>query len=162
MKISLIAAAGDGNNAIGFEGRIPWRLPADFKRFKELTLGHPVVMGRKTFESIGKPLPGRANIVIARGLDFHPEGCRVAHSFDEAVALAGDAGEIFVIGGEQIYRLAFPQAQKIYLTRIHGTFEGDAFFPDIKESEWRLVSSEPHEKNAQNPFAYTFCVYERR
>lgn len=162
MMISLVAAAGDGNNAIGKGGGIPWHLPADFKRFKELTLGHPVVMGRKTFESIGKPLPGRTNIIITSDADYRAEGGLVVHSFDEALDAAKGADEVFVIGGEQVYRLALPRAQRIYLTKVHGTFEGDAFFPELGDAEWRLINSEPHAKDADNPFDYTFCVYERK
>lgn len=162
MIISLIAAAGDGNNAIGFEGKIPWHLPADFKRFKDITIGHPVIMGQKTFESIGKPLPGRTNIIITNNADYHAEGCLVTHSLEEAVHAAKDADKVFVVGGGQIYRLAFPEARKIYLTKVHGTFIGDTFFPAIDENEWRLVSSEPHFKDEKNPFDYTFCVYERK
>ncbi len=162
MKISLIAAAGDGNNAIGLKGKIPWHLPADFKRFKELTLGHPIIMGQKTFESIGKPLPGRTNIVVTNDADYRADGCTVVHSMDDAIIAAKDAAEIFVGGGGQIYHLALSMAQKIYLTRVHGTFEGDTFFPVVNENEWRLVSSEPHAKDVQNPFDYTFCVYERK
>lgn len=135
MNISIIAAA-DEKGAIGFKGNIPWHLPADFKRFKGLTMGHPVIVGQKTFESIGKPLPRRTNIVVSNIPDYRAEGCLVAHSFEDAVRLAGDADEVFAIGGGQIYKLAMPVAQTIYLTRVHGTFEGDVFFPDISEKEW--------------------------
>jgi dihydrofolate reductase len=162
VTISLIAAVGEGNNAIGMKGAIPWHLPADFKRFKELTMGHPVVMGQRTFESIGKPLPGRVNIVITNDMGFHAEGCVVAHSLSEALSAGKNVDEIFVIGGGQIYRLAFPVAQKLYLTRVHGTFEGDTFFPEVNENEWRLMGSEPHAKDEKNPFDYTFSVYERK
>ncbi len=162
MTISLIAALGDGNNAIGFEGKIPWHLPADFKRFKELTLGHPVIMGQKTFESIGKPLPDRTNIVITNNADYHAEGCLVTHSLEEAFEVVKAVDEVFVIGGGQIYRLALPMAQKLYITKVHGAFEGDTFFPYIDENEWKLLNSEPHLKDEKNPFDYTFCVYERK
>jgi dihydrofolate reductase len=162
MIISLIVAAGDGNNAIGFKGRIPWHLPADLKKFKELTLDHPVVMGQKTFASLGRPLPGRTNIVITGDPNYRADGCRVVHSFEEALDAAGNENEVFVIGGGQIYRLAFPKAQKIYLTKVHGTFEGDTFFPKVSKDEWQLTSSEPHAKDKDNPFDYTFCVYERK
>jgi len=161
MNISIIAAA-DEKGAIGFKGNIPWYLPADFKRFKELTVGHPVIVGQKTFESIGKPLPGRTNIVISNIPDYRAEGCLTAHSFGDAVSLAGDAEEVFIIGGGQIYRLALPAANTIYLTRVHGTFEGDVFFPNIDENEWRLVSSEPQKKDEKNPIDYTYLVYRRK
>lgn len=168
MKLSIIAAVGE-NNVIGSHGKIPWRLSADLKRFKELTMGHPVIMGRKTFESIGgKPLPGRINIVITADARYKAEGCTVAHSFPEALrvagdSMAGDSGEVFAIGGERIYKLALPRAEKVYLTKVRGTFDGDAFFPALDaEREWRLARSEPHTKDADNPFDYEFCVYERR
>ncbi len=161
MNISIIAAA-DEKGAIGFKGNIPWYLPADFKRFKELTIGHPVIVGQRTFESIGKPLPGRTNIVISNVPGYRAEGCLTAHSFEEAIDLAGDAEEVFVIGGGQIYRLALPAANTIYLTRVHGTFEGDVFFPNIDESEWDLVSSEPQKKDKKNPIDYTYLVYRRK
>ena len=161
MQISIIAAA-DEKGAIGFKGNIPWHLPADFKRFKELTIGHPVIVGQRTFESIGKPLPGRTNIVISNIPDYRAEGGLTAHSFEEAVRLAGEVDEAFVIGGGQIYRLALPSARTIYLTRVHGTFEGDVFFPDINENEWKLISSEPQKKDEKNPIDYTYLVYKRK
>lgn len=162
MKISIIAAMGE-NRAIGLAGKIPWHLPADFKRFKELTLGHPVVMGNKTFESIGKPLPGRTNIVLAKDPEYVAEGCAVVHSLDDAFALAGkEDKEVFVIGGGSVYALAMSMADIIYLTKVQGIFEGDVFFPEIDESEWRLVSSESHLKDEKNAYDYTFCVYERK
>jgi len=162
MKISIIAAMGE-NRAIGLAGKIPWHLPADFKRFKELTLGHPVVMGNKTFESIGKPLPDRTNIVLAKDSDYAAEGCLVVHSLDDALALAAKENEeVFIIGGGSVYALAMPMADVIYLTKVHGTFEGDVFFPEIDENKWRLISSEPHEKDEKNAYDYEFCVYESR
>jgi dihydrofolate reductase len=161
MKISAIAAMGE-NRAIGFRGKIPWHLSADFKRFKELTVGHPIIMGRKTFESIGKPLPGRVNVVITTDRAYVAEGCIVVHSLDEALAAAHDADEVFIIGGAQIYELALPKVQTLYLTKVHGTFEGDAFFPELNESEWRLVSSEDHPKDEKNDADFTWLVYERK
>ena len=161
MNISIIAAA-DENGAIGFKGNIPWYLPADFKRFKELTIGHPVIVGQRTFESIGKPLPGRTNIVISNTLDYRAEGCLTASSFEDAINLAGDVEEVFIIGGGQIYRLALPVANSIYLTRVHGKFDGDVFFPNIDKNEWKLVSSEPQKKDEKNPIDYTYLVYRRK
>ncbi len=163
-KISLIAAMGE-NRVIGSRGKIPWRMPADFEHFKNLTMGHPVIMGRKTLESIKRPLPGRTNIVITTQKDFKAEGCMVAGSLDDALRLAASAPgaeEIFVIGGEQIYKLALPKATVIYLTTVHGTFEGDAFFPEFSEAEWQLAQSEFHKKDAENQHDYTFNTYERR
>ena len=161
MNISIIAAA-DENGAIGFKGNIPWYLPADFKRFKELTIGHPVIVGQRTFESIGKPLPGRTNIGISNTLDYRAEGCLTASSFEDAINLAGDVEEVFIIGGGQIYRLALPVANSIYLTRVHGKFDGDVFFPNIDKNEWKLVSSEPQKKDEKNPIDYTYLVYRRK
>jgi dihydrofolate reductase len=166
MNISLIVAMDEGR-MIGANGKIPWHLPADLKRFKEMTMGHPVIMGRKTFESLGrKPLPGRFNIVITRDPKYEAEGCRVAVSLHDALRLAengamGEAGDVFVIGGEQIYALALPHAQKLYLTKVHGTFDGDAHFPEFSESEWGLVRTEAHEKDENNPLSYDFLTYER-
>ena len=165
MKLALIAAVG-GNNVIGKGGKIPWHLSADLRRFKELTMGHPIIMGRKTFESIGKPLPGRRNIVISGAPDFKAEGCLVAHSFGEALRMAdgmgqGEAG-VFVVGGARVYAEALPSADTIYLTKIDGSFEGDAFFPGIDEREWELISSEEHKKDEDNPYRYEFLVYERK
>jgi dihydrofolate reductase len=161
MKISAIVAMGE-NRAIGFRGKIPWHLSADFKRFKELTMGHPIVMGRKTFESIGKPLPGRTNIVVTTDSGYGAEGCIVAHSLEEAFVAGNGADEVFVIGGAQIYQLALPQVQTLYLTKVHGTFEGDAFFPTFDESEWHLFSSENHAKDEKNDADFTWLVYERK
>ncbi len=164
MKISIVAAVGEGG-VIGAKGKVPWHLPADLRRFKELTMGHPIIMGRKTYESIGKPLPGRMNIVLTGDARYGAPGCTVAHSFPDALraaekSLAGDS-EVFVIGGAHVYALALPHAEKMYLTRIRGTFKGDAFFPTFNESEWRLMRSEPHAKDETNPFDYEFSVYER-
>lgn len=162
-KLSIIAAFGE-NRVIGSQGRIPWHLPADFKRFKELTMGHPIIVGRKTFESIGKPLAGRTNIVITTQNDFGAEGCLVAHSLEDALRLAESAegaSEVFVIGGERIYKLALPKAQTMYLTKVHGVFGGDAFFPNFNEGEWRLADSEFHKRDEKNPFDFTFLTYER-
>ena len=127
MKIAIIAAMGE-NRAIGFQGKIPWHLPADFKHFKKITMGYPIIEGQKTFESIGKPLPGRTNIVLTQDPAFKAEGCLVAHSFDEALALAGNVDKVFIGGGGQIYKLAMPKTDILYLTKVQGTFEGDAFF----------------------------------
>ena len=160
MNISIIVAA-DEKGAIGFHGNIPWHLPADFKRFKELTMGHFVIVGQKTFESMGKPLPGRKTIVVSNVQDYRAEGCSVAHSFEEAMAFTGGADEVFVIGGGQIYRLAMPVAETIYLTRVHGVFEGDVFFPEIDENEWDIVDSEFHAKDEKNPVDFTYLTYRR-
>jgi dihydrofolate reductase len=160
MKISLIGAMGE-NRVIGAGGKIPWHLPADFAHFKAITTGHPVIMGRKTFESIGRALPGRKNVIVTHDSAYKADGCLVVGSLDEAFALSEkeDAGEIFVIGGEQIYRAALNMVDTVYLTKVGGSFEGDAFFPELDEKKWRLVNSEPHAKDEKNPFDYTFLTY---
>lgn len=161
----------DEGRTIGAKGKIPWHLPADLRRFKELTTGHPVIMGRKTFESLGaKPLPGRANIVITHDGKYAASGCTVVTSLHDALRAAengamGEAGDVFVIGGEAIYRLAMPHAKHIYLTKVHGAFKGDAHFPEFSEGEggeWQVVRTEPHAKDEANPLDYEFLVYEKR
>jgi dihydrofolate reductase len=161
MKLSLIAAM-DERRVIGSRGKIPWHLPADLKHFKELTLGHPIIIGRKTYESIGRALPGRTNIVLSRNPEFNPTDCVTAPSLKEALELTRGDNEVFVIGGESIYKQALPIAQKIYLTLVHVKFEGDAFFPIFSETEWKLINSEQHEKDEKNPYAYTFLIYEKK
>jgi dihydrofolate reductase len=164
MRISLIVAMGE-NGVIGGSGHIPWHLPADFEHFKDLTMGHPIVMGRKTSESIGKPLPGRTNIVITRDANYRREGIVAVASLEAAVlaaasALGGD--EMFVIGGAEIYKLFLPQAEKLYITKVDGDFKGDVFFPEWEEGKWRLVSSEKQKKDEKNAFDFAYLVYERK
>ena len=149
------------NRAIGRDNAMPWRLSEDLKRFKRLTMGHAVIMGRKTFESIGSPLTGRNNIVITRSRDWNPSGCVVAHSLESALAAAGDSQAAFVIGGAQIYALALPHAQRLHMTEIDCDFEGDAFFPDYDRSLWREVSRERHASNRPDGFDYAFVEYDR-
>ena len=158
--ISIVVAASE-NGVIGAQGDLPWRLSDDLKRFKATTMGKPIVMGRKTWESIGRALPGRQNIVITRRQGFLADGCDVVRSMDEAICAAGDAGEIMVIGGSQIYELFLPVAQRLYLTRVHADVEGDAFFPAVDEGEWQLVAEETHSADKQNEFDYSFRTYER-
>jgi dihydrofolate reductase len=163
--VSLIVAAA-ANCVIGRDNRMPWHLPEDLARFKRLTLGHPVVMGRRTYESIvaalGKPLPGRANIVVTRRRDFAAPGCTVTSSLDAALAAARDADEVFVIGGAEIYRLALPRADRVYLTRIDADFEGDATFPALDPKDWREVAREAHPPAGGRAFGFAFLRYERR
>lgn len=159
-RISLIAAMA-ANRAIGIGGGLPWRLPADLKRFKALTLGHTLILGRKTHESIGRPLPGRNTIVVTRQEDYAPPGVEVARSVDVALEMAGD-GEVFVGGGEEIFRQTLERAGRIYLTRIEKDFPGDTFFPEIDESLWRVVEQENHPATDETPFAYTFLTLDRR
>lgn len=159
--ISLIAAMGEGR-VIGIDNRLPWRLPADLKRFRQLTLGKPVLMGRKTFESIGKPLAGRHNIVVTQDRAFQAEGVAVAHSIDEAIAAAGDVPELMVIGGAALYSQLMPRADRLYLTEIHQRFEGDAFFPAYSPDEWREIERTGHAADEAHAYAYSFIVLDRR
>lgn len=161
VSLSIIVAADD-QNVIGGHNKLLWHLPADFKRMKELTMGHPLIMGRKTHESIGRALPGRRNIVITRQDVTYP-GCDVVQSLDEALIAVKDdpSGEAFIFGGGEIYRQAMPKVSRIYLTRVHGKFEGDVTFPEIDPEEWREILREDHEADAENPHAYSFVTYER-
>ena len=158
--ISLIAAMGKGR-VIGIENRLPWRLPADMKHFRALTLGKAVLMGRKTFDSIGKPLAGRINIVVTQDRQFRADGVRVAHSIEEALTLAGDQEEIMVIGGASFYAQLLPRAQRLYLTEIHQDFLGDAFFPAWQADEWRETARVDHAPDGDNPYPYSFVTLER-
>ncbi|MCL4799334.1 MAG: dihydrofolate reductase [Burkholderiales bacterium] len=163
-RVTLVAALAR-NRVIGRGNALPWRLPADLRRFKALTLGHPVIMGRKTFESIraalGGPLPGRLNIVVTRDPGYVATGCRVVASFDAALAAAGDAGEAFVIGGGEIYRASLPVADRLQLTEIDADFPGDAWFPALAPGAWREISREPHAAGPEFPHPFAFVVYER-
>lgn len=159
--ISLIVAVS-ANNVIGFRGELPWRLPSDLKRFKAITMGKPIVMGRLTWESIGRALPGRHNIVVSRQPDFEAEGCTVVHSPEEAIEAAGGAAEVMVIGGGHIYARFLPFADRIYLTQVHTEVEGDAFFPALDEAEWAIVASESAPPDDQDGPAFTFVTLERR
>jgi dihydrofolate reductase len=161
MKLSLIAAMAE-NRVIGHENRLPWHLPADLQHFKAITLGKPVLMGRKTWESIGRPLPGRTNIVITRDAGYVAEGCVVAHSLEEAVREAGEAAEVMVIGGAQLYRQALPLADTLYLTLVHAEFQGDTRFPDWQPKEWRETARIDHAADDRNPHAYSFITLERQ
>lgn len=160
--LSLLVAVAR-NGVIGRDNGLPWHLPEDLKRFKALTLGHPVIMGRKTFESIlaslGKPLPGRENIVVTRSRSYAAPGCRVVHSLGEAVSACAGADEAFVIGGAEIFALALPLAQRLYATEIDADVEGDAAFPAYDRSAWREVAREP---GAAGTLRYDFVVYARK
>ena len=160
MIISLIAAMANGR-VIGIENRLPWRLPADMKHFRAVTMGKPVLMGRKTFDSIGKPLPGRINIVVTQDQNFGPEGVNVAYSIEEALAAANDAEEIMVIGGASFYAQLLPRAQRLYITEIHHDFAGDAFFPAWDPVAWREIQREDYDPDSSNPFPYSFVSLER-
>ena len=161
MSIALVVAVAE-NGVIGMGNTLPWRLSADLRRFKALTLGHTVIMGRKTFDSIGKGLTGRRNLVVSRNPEFRPEGATRVPSLEAAFNEAGPTGEVFVIGGADIYRQAMPAAEKIYLTLVHATPEGDAHFPLPDGKEWALVSTEPRGADDKNEYSSEFRVYQRR
>lgn len=160
MIVSLIVAM-DRNRLIGRGNALPWHLPADLAHFKATTMGKPIVMGRKTYESIGRPLPGRHNIVVSRNPAFVAPGCTVVESLHAALNAAGTVDEVMIIGGAQLYAEALPRAQRIYLTRIDADFEGDAWFSALDEPIWRERQSEDHAADERNPYPYSFAVLER-
>jgi len=160
MTISLIVAV-DENNGIGKNNQLPWHLPADLKHFKTLTTGHPIIMGRKTFESIGKVLPNRRNIVISRQSNYLAEGADVVSSLPDAFDLCEDESEAFVIGGAQIFEQALSQSNILYLTVIHHQFDADTFFPEIDKFKWIKGESKTHEPDEKNIYSYTFIKYIR-
>jgi dihydrofolate reductase len=163
MTLSIIAAVAD-NNVIGRGNDLPWHMPSDLKRLKALTMGHHIIMGRKTWDSIGRPLPGRINVVITRQVDFAPEGVAIARSLDEAIAKAEAAGdpEIFIAGGAEIFALSLHRADRMYLTRVHAEPEGDTFFPEFDDvNEWQLVDTEHFEADGKNQHPYSYLTYER-
>ena len=149
------------NRVIGINNKLPWHLPADLRHFRRLTTGHPVIMGRRNYESIGKPLPNRTNIVVTRNPDYRAAGCLVTHSLDDAMNSAGNDRDIFIIGGAEIYRQAFGHANRIYLTLIHARIEGDTYFPEFEGPPWREISRERHERDENNPYSFSFLIYER-
>ncbi|MFZ9052997.1 MAG: type 3 dihydrofolate reductase [Woeseiaceae bacterium] len=158
--VSLVVAAST-DSLIGRTGGLPWRLSADLKRFKAITIGKPILMGRLTYESIGRPLPGRQNIVISTQEDYSAPGCDVVATPAAAIAAAGTADEIMVIGGGEIYRQFLPLAQRIYLTRVHAELAGDTYFPSLDEQDWRATHCEEHAADADNEYDYTFVTLER-
>ena len=160
MLISMIVAMA-ANGVIGVDNKIPWRLPRDQQRFKVITMGKPIVMGRKTYESIGRPLPGRHNIVVSRKPDYKAEGCTVVHSPEAALAAAGDVEEVVVIGGAYLYKYFLPVSGRLYLTILDESFAGDVFFPEFDVSEWRTTLSERHGPDEKNAHRYRFMVLER-
>jgi dihydrofolate reductase len=157
-RISLIAAVAS-NGVIGREGRMPWHLPADLKHFKALTMGHAIVMGRKTFDSIGRLLPGRRTIIVTHQRGFHFEGATVVHSLEQAIEQARGDDEVFVIGGGEIYAMALPMADRLHMTELALTPQGDARFPAFDRSAWRETSRESH--RAEDGMSYDFVVYDR-
>lgn len=165
--LSIIVAMAN-NRAIGKDNQLLWHLPEDLKYFKRVTMGKPIVMGRKTFESIGRPLPGRLNIVVTRQKGWKHKGVKVVHSIDDAMALADaqalidGVDEVMMIGGAELYEAALPEAEKLYLTRVDADIDGDAFFPELNEAEWKEVGRESFSASENNPYNYAFCVLERK
>ena len=160
MIISIVVAASI-NNVIGVQGQLPWRLSGDLKRFKALTMGKPIVMGRRTWESIGRALPGRQNIVITRQTGFRADGCDVVASTDAAIDAAGDVEEVMIIGGGEIYRQFLPLADRIYLTRVKVELQGDADFPPLDEGEWTVAAEEDYDADASNEYAVSYLLLTR-
>jgi dihydrofolate reductase len=161
MNVSLIVAMSPGR-VVGRGGALPWHLPADLFRFKRLTMGHHVIMGRRTFESLTRPLPGRKLIVVTRQTDYHASGAAVAHDLDEALRLAAGDDEPFVIGGAELYALALPRANRLYVTRVHADVEGDTHFPPFEGDEWALVDEKERPSDERNTSDMTYQVYERK
>jgi len=160
MNVSFIVAM-DLQRGIGFENDLPWRLPADMAYFMKTTSGHTVVMGRRTFQSMGnKPLPNRNNVIITRNPDFQAEGCTVIHSVEEANHYFAGV-DVFVIGGADVFQLFMPMAQRMYITLIESEFTADTFFPEFDDEEWEIVSSRQGVKDEKNPYDYSFLIYER-
>ncbi len=163
MKLILIAAAAN-NNVIGGDNKLLWHLPADLKRFKELTMGHTLIMGRKTFESIGKALPGRRTIIVTRQSDYKAKGCEIVPDLKEAICKVREESDVFVAGGGEIYRqvISLHYARRIFLTRIYANFEGDSFFPTIDPEKWELIEREEFQPDEKNPYPFAFLTYKRR
>ena len=167
VRIAVIVAAAE-NGVIGSANGLPWHLPEDLRYFRRMTMGKPIVMGRRTFESIGRPLPGRTNIVISRNPAYAAAGVKVVESLDQALCLARERAreeevpEVVVIGGAQIYRQALPCADRVYLTEVHASVAGDVLLPTVDWHEWREVSRESHRAGEENPYDYSFVVYERK
>ena len=161
--ISFIVAASE-NNVIGKENKLPWHLPTDMKYFKNVTWAMPVIMGRKSYEALGGSLRGRSNIVVTRNKNWRADDVQAVSTIDQAITLAAqtDAKEIFIIGGGEIFQAALPSADRIYLTLVHGKFDGDAFFPELKEDEWQLTSDRHCGPDANNAYALSFQVWERK
>lgn len=158
--LSLIVAV-DQNNLIGNNNQLPWHLPADLKYFKATTMGYPIIMGRKTFESIGKPLPGRRNLIVTRNTSYKAAGCEVYYDLVSAVTRCVSKKECFVIGGAELFTMALPYSKKLYMTKVHHSFEGDTHFPEIKPNEWQLVSETHHKADEVNKYDYSFLIYSR-
>jgi dihydrofolate reductase len=163
MKVTLMAALAE-NRVIGRDNTLPWNLPADLARFKQRTEGHVVIMGRRTFESVGRPLPNRRSIVITRKRDYHPPGAEIARSLEEALERARESkqDEVFILGGAEVYALALPEVDRLELTIVHAEVSGDTFFPECDLSEWTLIDEQRHEADDRHAYAFSFRTYERK
>ena len=161
MKISIVVAAST-NNVIGVDGQLPWRLPEDLRHFKQITMGKPMIMGRTTYESIGRALPGRQSIVLSRQAGFEAQDCDVVSTIEDAITAAGDAEEVMVIGGGEIYRQFLPQVDRIYLTRVQTEVEGDTQFPEIELDEWEVVAVEEYPAGDDREIGFEIETLERR
>ncbi len=169
--LSILVAMAE-NRVIGRDNQLPWRLSADLKRFKQLTTGQTIIMGRRTYQSIGRPLPNRRTIVVSRNPDFHAEGVEVAASLDAAIALAqrtayvplaaNSQSEVFVVGGHELFRLALPRADRLYLTLVHAQVPGDVYFPEFNADDWQLTGAEHHPADAKNDWPFSFLLYTRK
>jgi dihydrofolate reductase len=160
MIVSIVVAISE-NHAIGKDNKLLWYLPNDLKHFKEITSGHTVIMGRKTYESVGKPLPNRRNIIITRQ-NITIEGCEVVNSIEAALALCADEAEVFIVGGAEIYKQSMHLTDRIYLTIVHKDFDGDSYFPEINPNNWRETAREDHEPDAKNALPYSFITFKKR
>ncbi|MDT0295795.1 dihydrofolate reductase [Mesonia ostreae] len=159
--LTIIAAVGE-NNELGKDNDLVWHLPDDFKRFKKLTTGHCIIMGRKTFESFPKPLPNRTHIVLTRDKKYKNDACTVVHHIEDALAFAADDEQPFIIGGGEIYSLALPYVQIMELTKVHGTFDVDTYFPDFDKNNWKLIEDVFHEKDEDHKYSFTYYTYLRK
>lgn len=160
MNLAIIVAT-DEQGLIGKDNDLPWRLSADLQHFKRVTMDKPIIMGRRTHESIGRPLPGRQNIVITGREDFEAAGCDVVHSLDEALALCRDQEEVMIMGGASLYQQTLPLADKLYLTLVHTRLDGDTWFPDWSADDWKCISREDHQADEKNDYDYSFMLYQR-
>jgi len=160
-RLTFIVAVAD-SGVIGRDNTLPWHLPDDLRHFKRQTLGKPVLMGRKTCDSLGKPLPGRQNIVLTRDTNYHRDGVTVVHDVDAALAAAGEAPEVMVIGGAELFRVLQPRAGRVHMTRVHGNIAGDVFWPPLDPRDWQLTGSEPHPADERHAHAMTFEVWDKR
>jgi dihydrofolate reductase len=160
MKLSIIVAM-DRNRVIGKNDTLPWRISEDLKYFKRVTMGKPIVMGRKTHESIGRPLPGRENIILTRDQNYQTEGCTVLHSVEEILEHCNDINEVMITGGSEIYKQTFEKVTRLYLTEVHAEVDGDTYFPEFDRDEWEEISREDFEADEKNEFDYSFVLLER-